>query len=55
MSATANVLTGLVAVTHVAFLILEMSFRDHPLGRRIFGMTPELSAGSATLAANQGP
>src|SRR5438094_9499606 len=28
--------------------------RDGRTGRRIFGMTPEVSAGSAALAANQG-
>jgi putative membrane protein len=50
----ANVLTGFVALSHVGFLVLEMFFWDHPIGRRIFGMTPEVSAGSATLAANQG-
>lgn len=54
MKTVANVLTGLVALSHVGFLILEMFFWDHPVGRRIFGMTPEVSAGSATLAANQG-
>ena len=54
MKTVANVLTGLVALSHVGFLILEMFFWDHPIGRRIFGMTPEVSASSATLAANQG-
>ena len=54
MRVAANVLTGFVALSHVGFLVLEMFFWDHPIGRRIFGMTPELSAGSATLAANQG-
>lgn len=54
MKTVANVLTGLVALSHVGFLILEMFFWDHPVGRRIFGMTPEVSASSATLAANQG-
>ena len=49
-----NVLTGFVALSHLGFLVLEMFFWDHPLGRRIFGMTPEVSAGSAVLAANQG-
>jgi putative membrane protein len=52
--AIANVLTGLVALSHLGFLVLEMFFWDHPVGRRIFGMTPEVSAGSAALAANQG-
>jgi putative membrane protein len=50
----ANVLTGFVALSHLGFLVLEMFFWDHPVGRRLFGMTPEVSASSATLAANQG-
>ena len=50
----ANFLIGLVALSHIGFLILEMFFWDHPVGRRIFGMTQEVSASSATLAANQG-
>ena len=54
MTVLANVLVGLVALSHVGFLVLEMFFWDHPVGRRIFSMTPEVSAGSATLAANQG-
>jgi putative membrane protein len=54
MNTIANVLTAFVAVSHVGFLVLEMFFWDHPVGRRIFGMTREISASSATLAANQG-
>jgi len=54
VKALANVLTGLVALSHIGFLVLEMFFWDHPVGRRIFGMTPEVSASSAALAANQG-
>lgn len=54
MTIVANVLTGLVALAHVGILVLEMFFWDHPVGRRIFGMTPEVSASSAVLAANQG-
>ena len=54
MKLIANALTGLVALSHFGFLVLEMFFWDHPVGRRIFGMTPEVSASSATLAANQG-
>lgn len=50
----ANILTGFVAVSHVGILVLEMFFWDHPVGRKIFAMTPEVSAASATLAANQG-
>ena len=54
MKLVANLLTGLVAVAHVGILVLEMFFWDHPVGRKIFAMTPEVSAASATLAANQG-
>jgi putative membrane protein len=54
VSVVANVLTGFVALSHLGILVLEMFFWDHPVGRRIFGMTPEVSAASATLAANQG-
>jgi len=54
VNVVANSLTALVALSHIAFLILEMFFWDHPVGRRIFGMTPEVSASSAALAANQG-
>jgi putative membrane protein len=52
--AVASVLIGLVALSHVGFLILEMFLWDHPVGRKIFAMTPEVSAASARLAANQG-
>jgi putative membrane protein len=54
MRILASLLVGLVALSHVGFLVLEMFFWDHPVGRRIFGMTPEVSAASARLAANQG-
>jgi putative membrane protein len=54
LKAIATALTGLVALSHVGILVLEMFFWDHPVGRRIFGMTPEVSASSAVLAANQG-
>ena len=54
MKVAADLLTALVAVEHFGILVLEMFFWDHPFGRRLFGMTPEISAASATLAANQG-
>lgn len=54
MRLVANVLTALVALAHVGILVLEMFFWDHPVGRRIFSMTPEVSAASAVLAKNQG-
>ncbi len=46
--------TGLVAVVHLYFMYLEMVVWDTPKGRVIFDMTPEFSAASKALAANQG-
>jgi len=54
MRLLANVLVAVVALEHAGFLVLEMFFWDHPVGRRIFSMTPEVSAASAVLARNQG-
>jgi putative membrane protein len=54
VSLVANVLTAVVALCHLAFVVLEMFFWDHPVGRKIFSMTPEVSAASAVLAKNQG-
>lgn len=54
MKLLAKTLTALVAFLHLGFLTLEMFFWDHPLGRKIFSMTPEVSASSAALAKNQG-
>jgi putative membrane protein len=50
----ANVLIGLVALLHVYFLVIEMFLWDKPYGRKTFGLTPEFSAQSKALAANQG-
>jgi putative membrane protein len=50
----ANALIGLVALLHLYFLVLEMFFWNKPLGRRVFGLTPEFAQASAALAANQG-
>jgi putative membrane protein len=54
MTALANLAVALVALLHVYFLALEMFFWDKPLGRRIFGLTPEFAKASKALAANQG-
>jgi putative membrane protein len=54
MRLISHLLVLLVALTHIWFMVLEMMLWDHPVGRRIFGMTPEFSAASAVLAANQG-
>jgi putative membrane protein len=50
----ANVVVVFVALSHVGFLVLEMFFWDHPVGRKVFAMTAEQSKFSAALAANQG-
>jgi len=50
----ASLAVFLVAALHAAFMALEMFFWDHPVGRKIFSMTEEQSASTATLAANQG-
>lgn len=43
-----------MALIHIGFLVLEMFFWDHPVGRKVFSMTPEASSSSAVLAMNQG-
>jgi putative membrane protein len=48
------VLIALVALAHFGFMILEMAFWDHRVGRKIFAMTEEASRSSKSLAANQG-
>lgn len=54
MLLVANILVIIVALLHIGFLVLEMFYWDHPVGRRRFGLTPEFSKASASLAANQG-
>src|SRR5687768_13274241 len=54
MNLASRLITILVAIEHIGILVLEMFFWDHPVGQRVFGMTPEVSASSAVLAANQG-
>ncbi len=54
LSKSASALVIFVAVLHFGFLTLEMFFWDHPVGRKIFGMTPDVSASSAPLAMQQG-
>lgn len=50
----ATSLIGLVALIHVYIVLLEMVWWDTPRGRRAFGTTPEFSAATKVLAANQG-
>lgn len=54
MTTAANIAVALVALLHLAFLVLEMFLWDKPFGRRVFRLTPEYAAASKSLAANQG-
>src|SRR4051812_20054545 len=47
-------LTGFSALQHLGFLVLEMFLWTKPIGLKIFRLTPEAAAASATLAMNQG-
>ena len=53
MKLLATLLTAFVAIEHVGILVLEMFFWNHPIGRKVFNMTPEVSAASEILAKNQ--
>lgn len=54
MNIISRALVTLIALLHAGFLVLEMFLWTSPTGQRVFGMTPEFAAQSATLAANQG-
>jgi putative membrane protein len=54
MIIVANIVIALVVILHIGFLVLEMFLWNHPVGRKTFRMTKEVSESSATLAANQG-
>lgn len=54
MTLIANIFTGIVALLHISFLVLEMFLWTKPFGRKIFRMTDEYAQASASLAANQG-
>jgi putative membrane protein len=49
-----NIVIAIVAILHLGFLVLEMFLWNHPVGRKTFKMTKDVSESSATLAANQG-
>ena len=54
MTLAADLVIAIVALMHLGFLVLEMFLWNHPIGRKTFKMTKEVSESSATLAANQG-
>ena len=54
MKILAITMTAFVAISHYGFMALEMFFWNHPMGQKIFDLTPEFAEASAVLAANQG-
>jgi putative membrane protein len=54
MNVFVNIITGIVAILHIGFLVIEMFLWDKPTGRGIFHTTAEFAAQSKKLAANQG-
>jgi len=50
----ATVLVALVALIHLAILVVEMVLWETPPVRRVFRTTPEFAAATRVLAANQG-
>lgn len=49
-----SIFISIVVLSHAGFLVLEMFFWNHPIGLRIFSMTPSEAAVSHVLAMNQG-
>ena len=54
MSITATVSILIVALLHIAFLVIEMFLWDTKIGLRILGHSKEKAALTKTLAVNQG-
>lgn len=54
MKVLAIIMSAFVAVSHYGFMALEMFFWNHPMGQKIFDLTPKFAEASAPLAANQG-
>lgn len=50
----ATLLVALVAIIHLAILVLEMFFWEAPAGRRAFNLSADFARESRVLAANQG-
>ena len=49
-----NALIILMAIEHVAFMLMEMLLWTWPLGRKVFGLSEEFANSTKALAANQG-
>jgi putative membrane protein len=50
----AFIATAFVALLHLWIFVLESFLWAKPVGRRVFGLTPELAQATRVLAANQG-
>jgi putative membrane protein len=49
-----RLLVGIIALEHVAFMVLEMFLWTRPLGRKVFKLTEAQARDSKSLAMNQG-
>lgn len=54
MRLAATVVIAVVALLHVGFLVLETALWRTPIGRKVFGLPPDVVEAAAPLAANQG-
>jgi len=54
MALLADLATALVALLHLAFLVLEMFLWTKPFGLKVFRNSPEKAQLTKVLAANQG-
>ena len=54
MTILTHFMTVIVALLHLAFMILEMFFWNHPVGHKIFSMTTEVAQSLEVLSMNQG-
>lgn len=50
----ATLLVALVAIIHLAILVLEMFFWEAPAGRRAFNLSADFARESRVLAATRG-
>ena len=54
MNILTRLLVAIVALAHVAFMVLEMFFWQSPYALSAFNMTPEFARSTTMLASNQG-
>ncbi|WP_371396814.1 DUF1304 domain-containing protein [Fretibacter rubidus] len=54
MKTLAIIFTGLVALLHLGFMIVEMFFWTHPIGYAMFNTTEIFAAQTDFMASNQG-